>query len=78
MLFDEILELSVELARLIGVKDPHSSFDQLCANGFGHFFPAGNNRRAKTPNDMFFVFKIDQELFPAAFHKSLPRSAQRI
>jgi hypothetical protein len=60
MFFDEILELPVELACLVGVKNSRCPLNQLCANGPGNFVPTGNSRRAETPNDMFFVFKIDR------------------
>jgi hypothetical protein len=40
MLLDEILELPVELIRLVGVENSHRLFDQLCANGLGYFLPA--------------------------------------
>ena len=59
MFCDEILELPVELACLVGVKNSHSPINQLCANGNGILVPTRNNRRAKPSNDMFFVFNID-------------------
>jgi len=68
MFFDETPELPVELACLVGVKNSHRPLNQLCANGLGNFVPARNNRRAETPNDVFFVFKIDHQLLFAVIH----------